>query len=219
MKLILTRLILLCSFGFLLLIPASADEMFHSKYADDLPGNRSELWSPNGRYAVKSIESTKKQIESGAARNKLFFLRKDQMQKLPLKLRLCLLRWSKQSGQVQTGEVNNAFDHYVSVLWSPDSSAFIVNDWSQGPGGYTDAYLYRVSDLAHPVDIGDELERLLTTKFKTNPEVFTGEEVHIFAIRWVNSKAVEINFERRGSGGFEKSYLWNLHDSLKCIKG
>jgi hypothetical protein len=68
------QLILLCALALAVIIPASAQTgTAFTKYAIAFPGNRTEVWSPNGLYGVKNVESTKKQLISGEAQNHLFF--------------------------------------------------------------------------------------------------------------------------------------------------
>jgi hypothetical protein len=113
-----------------------------------------------------------------------------------------------------SSDVSNAFNHFVEVLWSPDSSAFIVNDWSPGPGSYIDSYLYHVNDPAHPLDIGDKLQGLI--KDKENKMVFSGDlpiGLSIYALEWLNSKSVEMHI----NGAFKLTYIWDLKNSLKRI--
>jgi hypothetical protein len=122
---------------------------------------------------------------------------------------------------------HNAYDRWVNILWSPDSSGFVLNDWYGDD--QADAYLYRVNDLAHPTDIGDRLQHSMTDKLdKQSIEDNYAVHTYVFASRWVSPKVAEVKiagdyFSKPDCHGHFRSftvyYLWDLQNkTFKRIK-
>ena len=88
------------------------------------PGKCSEAISPNGHKIIRNIPD-----------RQLFFERKGQKSLSPLPLHFT---------------TQNTYDGNVNILWSPDSSRFVLNDWFGCDE--SNAYLYRANDTHHPVD-------------------------------------------------------------------
>jgi len=161
----------------------------YGKYSAEFPEDKTQLWSPNGQYLVKSINST------SVHPHFLFLVKKGQSKRIPLKL-----------------DCDFGYEHFVEVLWAPDSSRFIVNQWDPD---YTNAFIFSVNDPSHPVNVDKTLRSLI--KNEQEKRVFTGQHATgllIYVTRWVNSKSVQV----RISGDFALNYLWDLKDSLKLIK-
>jgi hypothetical protein len=175
------------------------------------PGRVSELKSPNGLYSVrnidKSIGNIPKNKYSLLAGNDttidghyLLFLQKNRKETVVLK----------------------SYCRDVDILWSPDSSAFIVNDYVGS--NLTVPYLYRVHDLSHPVDVGAKfIDSLKEPADKSNlaGSIYT----HIIAARWTGSHSVEIKAvgNSPSPGGktyspFTLIYSWNLENTFNRIK-
>jgi len=93
------------------------------------PGKISEIKSPNGFYTIKNFDPAPK----GEMNHRLYLLRRDQRK--PIFLR--------------------SYDRDVDILWSPDSSAFVLNDWIGS--NITNPYLYYVNNTSHPMEITSKL--------------------------------------------------------------
>jgi len=163
------------------------------------PGALSETKSPNGSYVVKNVPD-----------RSLFFLRNGQKSQRPLNL---------PSGGLYYGESSprqNVYDREVNILWSPDSSEFVLNDWYGSD--QADAYLYRVDALAHPIDIGARLQSSMTDKIDKQC-IEHGVHCFIFVSRWVGPKVVEVKIagdytsnvnHKEQFRQFTLYYLWDL---------
>ncbi len=106
----------------------------------------------------------------------------------------------------------------VDVAWSPDSSAFIVND--NAGSNLVIPHLYRVNDLKHPVDLSPRLLNALQDK----KDKFDIEQSDVFllvyASRWINSNALELTVRGAGQkvGCFKIYYEWDLKKTFKKLK-
>jgi hypothetical protein len=106
----------------------------------------------------------------------------------------------------------------VDVAWSPDSSAFIVND--NAGSNLVIPHLYKVNDLSHPVDLSSGLMSALRDK----KDKFDIEQSDVFllvyASRWINRNALELTVRGAGQrvGCFKIVYEWDLKNSFKKLK-
>lgn len=106
----------------------------------------------------------------------------------------------------------------VDVSWSPDSSAFIVND--NAGSNLVVPHLYRVNDLSHPVDLSSGLMKALHDK----KDKFDIEQSDVFllvyASRWINRNALELTVRGAGQkvGCFKIFYEWDLKSTFKKLK-
>jgi hypothetical protein len=116
-------------------VPASARDTSHSI------SPFSEIRSPNRLYAIQHVEYFPDKRATPAETPHHLFFRRNGQKRLPLKL-------------PSTG--GNFYNTSVDVVWSPGSHAFVVNDWL---ASYVVAYLYDVNDLAHPIDIGKQIQK------------------------------------------------------------
>jgi hypothetical protein len=162
----------------------------------------SELRSPNRLFAIQHIDYLDKNAAPQQTPHHLFFQRKGQ-KRLPLKL-------------LSTG--GNFYNTSIDVLWSPDSNAFVVNDWL---ASYVVAYLYDVNDLAHPIDIGNEIRKKVKSKMVQQALVANVSRL-VYATRWRNSCTVEVQIHAtslaHGSINlplieFDSSYLWDFRNN------
>lgn len=186
-------------------------EIRKSTNAVRFPGPVSELKSPNGLYTVKNIDKSIGNIpenkylvlpgkDTNIDRHYLLFLQKDRKETVVLK----------------------SYCRDVDILWSPDSSAFIVNDYVGS--NLTIPYLFRVNDLPHPVDVGakfiDSIKEQ-ADKSSLARSIYT----HIIVARWTGSHSVEIKAigNSTSPGGktyspFTLIYSWNLENTFNRIK-
>jgi hypothetical protein len=149
-------------------IPASAAN------AVNFPGKTSEIKSPDGLYTIKNVDQPYKGGE--IPRHVLLFLRK---------------------GQNSGIEILNYLRN-VDVLWSPDSTSFVVNYWFGSNGA--SASLYRVNDLKHPIEIGDRLSKALS-KNEDKLNISKIDHFYLFANKCINANQLEIKEAGHGESG------------------
>ncbi len=111
-----------------------------------------------------------------------------------------------------------SYHRCVDVGWSPDSTAFVVND--NAGSNLVIPHLYTVNDLTHPVEISPLLMDALQDKKDKfdieHSEVF----LLVFASRWINQNELELTVKGAGRnvGLFTISYAWDLKKSFKKLK-
>jgi len=167
------------------------------------PGNPSEVKSPNGLYTIKNFDYPIGNVNY--PNHILFFLRKGQKKGLALNVRQLIWR---------TPGVGT-YNRNVQILWSPDSSAFLLNDWMGS--NVAAVYLYRVRDLKHPVDLGDKC--CLADKEDVR-RISKSDHIYTYATKWISATAIEIKETGHGSGGpFTFYFLRDLRKNFcKLIK-
>ncbi len=162
--------------------------------------------SPNDLYAIQEVE--RPVPERGYPEHLLFLSSKGK--KEPLKI-------------LSTG--TNSYERFVEVLWSPNSQMFVVNDWFGSD--IANAYLYRVDDLAHPVDIAQSIAQSSSNKLDRD-SIANGVHIYQFVSKWIDPYTVEIrivgdytskpNYRGRLLG-FTVYYLWDVRtNSIKRVK-
>jgi len=174
-------------------------------YSVTFPGEVSQLKSPNGLYTIKNVDlPLRNQNDSNHI---LFFLRKGQKKGVALNLH----RQFADAPGVGT------YSRSVDILWSPDSSAFVLNDWAGS--NVASVYLYRVLDLTHPMDLGDKLWSALRNK-RDKDSIAKSDHVYMFASKWISATVLEIKEAGHGAGvAFTFYYLWDLRkNSCKLTK-
>ncbi|MDR3612092.1 MAG: hypothetical protein P4L53_00905 [Candidatus Obscuribacterales bacterium] len=194
MKILVALSLMVCS----IVCPAGARE---TPYGKKLEHKREAAWSPNKRYKIETVPFLQKSCDNHVCH--LFLVQQGYQKRRPVKL-----------------DDTNGYDHFVEVLWSPTSMAFVVNLYD--PGRTACSYLYNVNDLGHRVDIEQRLKLLI--KDKDQMRVFhsrTMQGIKILATRWINSKWLEIRIEddKVNAAGhycesFSLTYRWNLKDKL-----
>jgi hypothetical protein len=179
-----------------------------------LSDNLSTSLSPNGFYAVQTVD--RKIVGQGYPQHQLFFTERRGRKKVPLKL-------------YSTG--TNSYQRSVSVLWSPASDLFVVNDW--WGSNRADSYLYRVSDLQHPTNIGKRLREIIKDE-NVLQKMNSGFHTYILVTKWLSKSRLEIlvagDYPISGQvadatkkpialAEFTSFYEWNtLHSSIKRTK-
>lgn len=110
------------------------------------------------------------------------------------------------------------------MLWSPNNREFVVNDWIGSCE--VRAYLYRINDLSHPIDVGNELLNRRKTDKVVKKAFDANLDRILYASRWLSPNVVKIELStldvesgRAPLTGLELTYLWDLKKkSFKCIK-
>lgn len=176
----------------------------------EISGKRLEVrreasWSPDKKYKVETIPYLFSIPDS--RRSHLFLIRQGEKKRRTVKL-----------------DRTNGYDHFVQVLWCPNSRFFAVNLWD--PGRTASSYLYNVNDLGHRIDIAERLKGLI--KDKNHKRFFSGITSMgptIVATRWLNSGWLEISLEDdkvdepgRAAESFALTYRWNLRDKLVLVQ-
>jgi type IV secretory pathway protease TraF len=169
------------------------------------PGGVSDLTSPNGLYTIKNVDQP---VGSGnQPKHLLLFLRQGEQKKIAL----------NPHRLYADAPVVASYDRCVDILWSPDSSAFVLNDWMGS--NVASVYLYQVRDLRHPIDIGDKLFGALKDQ-QDKRSIAKSDHVYMFASKWISATVLEIKEAGHGPGvAFTFYYLWDLRkNSCKFIK-
>jgi hypothetical protein len=166
---------LLC--GFLIAIVSTVlTQSFTPAKTSKTSSNREAVSSPDGRYSVVSIPYWIERLDNVHSRH-LYLARQNHRQRIPLML-----------------DDTNGFDHFIDVLWSPDSKKFAVNQYD--PNLTARAYLYYVNNRETRVDLEDRLKRLI--KDKKQKQFFTGITAmgHIIvAEKWLDDQWLELYLE------------------------
>lgn len=170
-------------------------------YGKRLQVKRDAAWSPSKRYKVETIPYMQRMQDN--QRSHLFLIQQGQRKRLPVKLK-----------------ETNGYDHFVEILWAPNSKSFAVNQWE--PGLTARAYVYDINDLGHRIDIEERLKQLINDKKQARVfEGITIQGTKVLATRWINSKLLEVKIQDdkadavgNYSESFSLSYRWNLKDSL-----
>ncbi len=105
----------------------------------------------------------------------------------------------------------------VETLWSPNSNAFIVNDWLDK--SHAESKLYYIDNLAYPISIGPRL----LEGIKNTPEarnIARSGHNYTFLSKWINPRKIEVKVASYGSpeGEFTLYYAWDLKHSFRQIK-
>jgi hypothetical protein len=176
----------------LMLLPAVSEMVRSAELTKDFGDNKFQLRSPNGRYTIRS-------------EHRCLFI---------------------QDGKTPQRKLNlpngtNQFERTAGVVWAPDSSAFILNDW-MGPET-VDAYLYKVIDLSHADIISNKLKHL--AKSKVDKRTFhPNGGLLVFVDRWRKKESFEIEvcgLYLVKPGYYQQlhaTYLWDLNLSMKRIR-
>lgn len=189
--------ILFASFLFYCTVPAT-----FARDSVNFPGALSEIKSPNGQYTIKSVDRPvgaynipkhKYDDEKVIDNHYLLFLGKEQKKKIAI----C------------------TFDRNVDVLWAPDSSAFVVNDWVGS--NVATPYFYRVDDLGNPVDIGSKFVDAIADK-RDKHSLSNAGCLYIFASRWISSRGLEIKAAGHNGEPFTLTCIWDLQDKFQSLK-
>jgi hypothetical protein len=174
-------------------------------YGTELDIKREAVWSPDRRFKVETIPHLYLKHVNDYHRSRLFLIRRGLKRQIPIVM-----------------DETNGYDHFVEVLWSPNSKAFAVNLWD--PGRTADCYLYNVNSMDQPIRIDKVLTRLIKDKKQKkvfSDITFTARGPIIVATRWLSSGWLKIHIEddRLDDAGhisetFSLNYRWNLKDKL-----
>jgi hypothetical protein len=155
------------------------------------PGVSSESQSPNGRFVIKNIDSDS---EDPAHRLTLIDRRRDSEIKV--------YRYGRS----------------VDVLWSPNSTAFVIND-------------HEGSDAAHPVlftqpwsahfsDLRQKLIDFLRARNEAR-SVLENDHVYFTAERWLGDDEIVCKLTGYGAAnpkGFTKHYVYKIDVGFRSYK-
>lgn len=184
----------------------------HNSYGKQLgkagfPGESTEAKSPNGLYTIKNVDKTIGNIPS-----EKYTIRHGEVDKHHL-----IFIWNLQKKTA----VLRSYLRDTDVLWSPDSKAFIVNDYVGS--NMTIPFLYWVKDLHHPANIGAKFTDTLKNK-DDKSKVAHSLHLHILATRWLSPNCVEIKCSGNSKETTGRSYIpftltyrWNLKQKFQRI--
>jgi hypothetical protein len=152
------------------------------------PGAKSETKSPDGRYTIQNADDEKQD----PAHTLTLIVTKD-------------------------GSATKIYSYgrHVEVLWSPTSSAFVVNDYEGSDVSHP--VLFTTPWTDRPVDLREKLMDFLRSRGKaTSAE--ENHHVYFSAQRWLSGN--EILCQVSGYGdvdpkGFAKLYVYKLGDGFR----
>ena len=156
------------------------------------PGIRSESKSPDGRFVIKNFDS-----ETEDPAHTLTLL--DHRTGTEIKI--------------------YRYGRHVDVLWSPNSKAFVIND-------------YEGSNISHPVlftepwtlarvDLREKLIDFLRARNEAK-SVLGNDHVYITAERWLNSDKLLCKVTGYGAAnpkGFTKRYVYEIGVGFRVARG
>jgi hypothetical protein len=155
------------------------------------PGNKSEAKSPNGRFAVRNSD--------------------DQKLQPPHTLTLINARTGTHTTILTYGR-------HVDVLWSPESQAFVVNDYEESDRAHP--ILFSTPWTNHPVDMREMLIDFLKTQ-EMAKSIENNQHVYFVAQRWLSGS--EILCELTGYGdanpkAFTAHYVYKIGAGFRILE-
>lgn len=159
----------------------------------NFPGKATEIKSPNGLYSIVNV--AKPDSKDGCKNYEIRLLQAKNKKSKTLR---CFIR-------------------KIDVLWSPESDAFIVNDWAAS--NIAVPYLYYVSDPDHPKDISTRFMSLVRNQ-KDKSDLALADHSHITIMEWKNPHSVLLRAAGHGGPGgpYTLFYLWDLKDKFTRVK-
>jgi len=152
------------------------------------PGPKSATESPDGRYTIQNADNEK---QEPAHTLTLVDARNGSTTKI------------------------YSYGRHVDVLWSPTSSAFVVNDYEGSDASHP--LLFAAPWTDQPVDMREKLVNFLRSR-RMAKSVEENHHVYFSAKRWVSDN--EILCEVTGYGdadpkGFSKRYVYKIGDGFR----
>lgn len=187
---------------------AESREVWDNPYSASFPGKHSKVSSPNRLFKIIDAEGHHSTMPGHS-----LFLLDNHNRRIPI-----------------TNPVDgDIFYRSMEVLWCPDSTCFILNYWRGS--NETISYLYRVSDLEHPVEINQRIQSELEKRFGRENLQYPNF-LYVFADHWLDAKTVKIDVNinytlkqkqapkdgQMPANEFYLSYKWNLKDAFTLIK-
>jgi hypothetical protein len=151
----------------------------------NFPGRKSDLTSPNGRYVVQNVE-------------------RDEEPRFVLSLK-----------DKTTGKSRKVYEYGrgASVLWSPDSRHFAIDD--AAGSDYTQTKILPVDENAPEIDVQKEI-------VDTAKAVPGGHHKYFYVAYWIDSRRVVIYHWGYGGelpDGFCECYVYRLNGPVrKCAR-
>src|SRR3974390_1226750 len=157
------------------------------------PASLSEVKSPDGRYTIRNSDS----------------LTEDPAHRLTLV-------------DINTGSVIEIcqYPRHVDVLWSPDSSAFVVNDHEGSDS--TRPLLYSLPWTGTKTDLLEELTKFLRGH-RQEGLVLKNGHVYLTVRRWISSQELLCHLESYGDAsrhgtGFKGHYVYKIGAGFRVYK-
>lgn len=190
---------------------SSESQTLKGQYSKTILITAKKLDSPNGRFSVE--------LDTSSRTRRLFFVCKNGK------------KTKKTLIAIPESDYDSLF-RGVDILWSPDSSYFIMNRWTGSER--TVSYCYKVDSLEEPVNINQRMKNTLVQRLgKSNFSSLTF--LYVYADRILTSKSVRIRIEgnypidrkdlkedpdKTGiwpGAEFTFLYLWDTKDSFKQL--
>jgi hypothetical protein len=154
------------------------------------PGARSEAKSPDGLYIIRNSDSM---TENPA--------------------HTLTLVESKGGSVVKVYQYRRSAD----VLWSPDSDAFVINDYEGSDS--TRPVLYKVPWTGTKTGILEELTAFLRSRHEEKL-VFNNDHIYLTVQRWINRHELLCRLEAYGAAsphgsGFKGYYVYGIGDGFR----
>ncbi len=195
-------------FLFALSVNPGQSELLTGPYSKTFPVAAKKLDSPNGRFSVE--------MDTSSGTRYLFLVRKNGK------------NTSKTQLHIPASDYDSLF-RGVDILWSPDSSYFIMNRWTGSER--TVSYYYKLNSLDKPVNINLRIKNTLIQRLGNN-NYNSLTFLYVYADRIMTSKSVRIRvvgnypLDRRDlkenpmktgrwpGAEFTFIYLWDTKDSF-----
>lgn len=153
------------------------------------PGERSEILSPNRRFILYNIDT-----ENTWPNHALFL--KDIKEEKEKKL--------------------YAYQRYVEVLWSPQSTALFIND--HGGSDYSNSiiFIFEGKKKNKTFDLREELRQNLGN----HKSIFGNHHVYIESVEWLNEDKVKVKISGYGDvdpDGFTLWYEYKIGEGFRKL--
>jgi hypothetical protein len=123
---------------------------------------------------------------------------------------------SLKVGGEKTGKQFLTFERCVDVLWAPDSSAFVVNNWVGSD--LCETSLYRVNEIGKPINLREELMKTLHDP-SFEKQVADSDHIYFVVNNWISPTKLVLTVMGYGANpGFERLYYYDLNGASQLVK-
>ncbi len=155
------------------------------------PGVKSETKSPDGRYVIQNVDDEKREPAHT----------------------LTLI-------DTRNGSATKIYSYgrHVDVLWSPISSAFVVNDYEGSDASHP--VLFTAPWTDRPADLREKLIDFLRLRHEAK-SVLRNDHVYFSAQKWLSGDRILCQVTGYGDvdpKGFTKRYVYRLGDGFRSYR-
>jgi hypothetical protein len=109
-----------------------------------------------------------------------------------------------------------SYGRHVDVLWSPTSSAFVVNDYEGSDAAHP--ILFTTTRIDRVIDLREILIDFLRSEGTAN-SIEKNQHVYVLANRWVSGNEIECEVSAYGNAnpkGFTKRYVYKVGEGFRA---